>query len=54
LFSIIGIVGAVYFIKMEEAFTLGQYGAAYPEYMNRTPRWIGIRKSERRDWHSFS
>ena len=44
LFSIIGIVGAVYFIKMEEAFTLGHYGKAYREYMNRTQRWIGIPK----------
>ena len=47
LFSIIGIVGAVYFIKMEEAFTLGHFGAAYREYMDRTPRWIGIPKSEK-------
>ncbi len=47
LFSIIGVVGAVYFIRMEEAFTLGHYGAAYQEYMNRTPRWLGIPKSEK-------
>ena len=38
-------VGAVYFIKMEEAFCLGHYGKAYREYMDRTPRWIGIPKS---------
>jgi len=42
LFPIIIGVGAVYFIKMEEAFTIGHYGVAYREYMNRTPRWIGI------------
>ena len=29
----------------EELFCLGQYGDAYREYMNRTPRWIGIPKS---------
>jgi len=47
LFPIIVGVGAVYFIKMEEAFTLGHYGHAYREYMNRTPRWIGIPKSSK-------
>ena len=34
-----------YFIKIEEAQCLGHYGAAYREYMNRTPRWIGIPRS---------
>ena len=33
-----------YFIKIEEAQCLGHYGAVYREYMNRTPRWIGIPK----------
>jgi len=49
LFPIVIGVGAVYFIKIEEAFTLGHYGKAYREYMNRTPRWIGIPKSEKKD-----
>ncbi len=49
LFPIIEGAGAVYFIKMEEDFTLGHYGAAYREYMNRTPRWIGIPKSQKKD-----
>jgi len=44
VFPIIVGVGAAYFIKMEEAFCLGHYGKAYREYMNRTPRWIGIPK----------
>jgi len=44
-FLIIIGVGVVYFIKIEEAGCLGQYGAAYREYMNRTPRWIGVQKS---------
>ena len=49
LFPIVIGVGAVYFIKIEEAYTLGHYGKAYLEYMNRTPRWIGIPKSEKKD-----
>src|SRR4030066_925923 len=44
LFPIIVGVGAVYFIKIEEAQCIGHYGNAYREYMNRTPRWIGIPK----------
>jgi len=49
LFTIISGVGVTrpYFIKIEEAQCLGHYGAAYREYMNRTPRWIGIPKSKR-------
>jgi protein-S-isoprenylcysteine O-methyltransferase Ste14 len=49
LFPIIVGVGAVYFIRIEEAQCLGHYGAAYREYMDRTSRWIGIPKSETRD-----
>ena len=49
LFPIIIGVGAVHFIKMEEAQTLGHYGKAYSEYMKRTPRWIGIPKSQQKD-----
>ena len=47
LFTIIFGVGVTrpYFVKVEEAQCLGHYGAAYREYMNRTPRWIGIPKS---------
>jgi protein-S-isoprenylcysteine O-methyltransferase Ste14 len=45
LFPIIIWAGAVYFIKIEEACTLGHFGHTYREYMNRTPRWIGIPKS---------
>ena len=29
----------------EERYCLDKYGDAYREYMNRTPRWIGISKS---------
>lgn len=49
LFPIIIGVGAVYFIKMEEAQCIGHYGNAYREYMNRTPRWIGLPKSEKQE-----
>jgi protein-S-isoprenylcysteine O-methyltransferase Ste14 len=47
LFTIICGVGVTrpYSIKIEEAQCLGHYRAAYREYMNRTPRWIGIPKS---------
>ena len=31
----------------EERFCLEKYGDAYQEYLNRTPRWIGIPKSEK-------
>jgi len=32
-------------VPTEERFLIGQYGDAYREYMNRTPRWIGMPKS---------
>jgi len=34
-------------VIVEERFCLEKYGDAYREYMNRTPRWIGIPKSEK-------
>jgi len=34
-------------VVSEERFCLKKYGNAYREYMNRTPRWIGIPKSEK-------
>ncbi|HEY78164.1 MAG TPA: isoprenylcysteine carboxylmethyltransferase family protein [Dehalococcoidia bacterium] len=30
----------------EERYCLKKYGEAYHDYMNRTPRWVGIPKSE--------
>jgi len=36
-------------IVNEERILLEKYGSAYREYMDRTPRWIGIPKSEERD-----
>jgi len=49
LFPIIVGIGVVYFIKMEEAECIEHYGNAYREYMDRTPRWIGIPKSAKKD-----
>jgi len=32
-------------VPTEERFLVEKYGGAYQEYMNRTPRWIGIPRS---------
>jgi len=34
-------------VGAEERWCLEKYGDAYREYMNRTPKWIGIPKSEK-------
>jgi protein-S-isoprenylcysteine O-methyltransferase Ste14 len=34
-------------IRAEERFLLEKYGAAYREYLNRIPRWIGVPKSSK-------
>jgi protein-S-isoprenylcysteine O-methyltransferase Ste14 len=36
-----------YLSPFEEAVTLGHYGKSYKEYMERTPKWIGIPKSKK-------
>jgi len=36
-------------VVSEERSCLQKYGNAYREYMNKTPRWIGIPKSEKKD-----
>ena len=36
-------------IAPEERWCLEKYGNAYREYMDRTPKWIGIPKSEKKD-----
>ena len=33
----------------EERFCIYRYGDAYQKYMNRTPRWIGIPKSQEKE-----
>jgi len=35
-------------IPAEESHLISQYGEAYREYMDRTPKWIGIPKSKRK------
>ena len=48
LLSIILIITHFYNAIPEERECLEAYGNAYREYMNRTPRWIGIPKSEKK------
>jgi protein-S-isoprenylcysteine O-methyltransferase Ste14 len=36
-------------LSAEERYCLDTYGDAYKKYMERTPRWIGIPKSEKRN-----
>jgi len=49
LLTMIWIVLYAILIAPEERWCLEKYGDAYREYMNRTPKWIGIPKSEKRD-----
>jgi len=39
----------IIFAPAEEQYCLKRYGKDYREYMKRTPRWIGIPKSEKSD-----
>jgi steroid 5-alpha reductase family enzyme len=48
LFTILLIAASFYFAPLEEQSCLDKYGDAYREYMNRTPRYIGIPKSGRK------
>ena len=36
-------------VQSEEPSLIEKHGDAYREYMNRTPRWLGIPKSEKND-----
>ena len=45
LLIIIQIALSASIVAAEERYCLEKYGDAYREYMNRTPRWIGIPKS---------
>jgi len=46
LFTILLIAASFYFAPLEEQSCLEKYGDAYHEYMDRTPKYIGIPKSE--------
>ena len=45
IFAVMLIVLMAKFVVYEEAICIGKYGKAYVEYRNRTPKWIGIPKS---------
>jgi protein-S-isoprenylcysteine O-methyltransferase Ste14 len=45
LFSILRTIASFMLLAPEERYCLEKYGDAYREYMNRTPRWIGLPKS---------
>jgi len=44
LFSIVCIILSNILIIAEERFCLEKFGTAYADYVNRTPRWLGIPK----------
>jgi len=46
LCALVWIVSWHFGVVEEERILLEKYGDAYREYMNRTPRWIGIPKSK--------
>jgi protein-S-isoprenylcysteine O-methyltransferase Ste14 len=47
LVAIVAVILEYSAVASEERICLKQYGDAYREYMNRTPRWIGIPKSKK-------
>jgi protein-S-isoprenylcysteine O-methyltransferase Ste14 len=44
LVSVVLLISISFAAIDEERYCLGKYGEAYREYMNRTPRWLGIPK----------
>ena len=47
LYAVLEIILMRISIGPEERFLLEKYGGKYREYVNRTPRWIGIPKSQK-------
>ena len=45
LLSLVLIILSLALTRAEERHCLGKFGDAYREYMNKTPRWIGMPKS---------
>jgi len=45
LFSVVYIILSVIPTIAEERFCLEKFGTAYRDYINRTPRWLGLPKS---------
>ena len=51
LFSIISMIFAhIKYTSLEENFLLEKYGNSYREYMNRTPKWLGIPRTGNNDF----
>jgi len=48
LYAIVDLVLMHIMVGAEERFLLEKYGNAYREYMDRTPKWIGIPKSRKK------
>ena len=48
LFSIVGVILSNVSLIAEERFCLETYGESYREYMNRTPKWIGMPEREKK------
>jgi protein-S-isoprenylcysteine O-methyltransferase Ste14 len=46
LYAVIDLILMHFYARAEEHFLLEKYGDTFREYMNRTPRWIGIPKSK--------
>jgi protein-S-isoprenylcysteine O-methyltransferase Ste14 len=46
LFSIVCVVLCAILIRAEERFCLEKFGITYREYLNKTPRWLGLPKSQ--------
>jgi protein-S-isoprenylcysteine O-methyltransferase Ste14 len=49
LCAVIWIVSWNFGVPEEEHILIKKYGSAYRKYMNRTPRWIGIPKSTKKE-----
>ena len=52
VFLILSVIMSIFhlvYAPAEEQYCLKRYGKDYREYMIRTPRWIGIPKSEKKD-----
>ena len=47
LFTIVYTILSIIGVSSEEQGCLEKYGDAYREYMNKTPRWLGIPKPEK-------
>jgi protein-S-isoprenylcysteine O-methyltransferase Ste14 len=45
LLTVVSVILTVFYIPAEERLLLEQYGDTYRNYMNITPRWLGIPKS---------